>query len=196
MSYLNNIKYRYANFSVAEKIIFFNVIFFIAPYFLNTLLFLFNIPSESYLEWFILSPELNKLIFRPWTIITYSFIHEGFFHLFWNMLLLLYISRIILNLFSSKVLINVYFLGIISGGLIFLCSYSLFPVFKGNFSFMGGSSAGVMSTIRIALHGYGSLKNSIMLRDQLDQTEFYLNAAEIFSNKVFHYFHQESLSNP
>lgn len=147
MSYLNNIKYRYANFSVAEKIIFFNVIFFIVPYFLNTLLFLFNIPSESYLEWFILSPELNKLIFRPWTIITYSFIHEGFFHLFWNMLLLFYISRMILNLFSSKVLINVYFLGIISGGLIFLCSYSLFPVFKGNFSSMGGSSAGVMSAI-------------------------------------------------
>ena len=53
----------------------------------------------------------------------------------------------ILNLFPSSIFINVYILGIIVGGILFLFSYSFFPVFKGDFSSMGGSSAGAMATI-------------------------------------------------
>ena len=147
MTYLNDLKYKYSGFSIAEKIIFLNIIFFLIPYLINTLLFLFNINSKSYIELFLLSPELNNLIIKPWTVVTYSFIHDGFFHLFWNMLLLYYISRIILNLFSSSTFINIYFLGVIIGGIFFLLSYSFFPVFKGDFSSMGGSSAGVMAAI-------------------------------------------------
>ncbi len=147
MSYFNDLKYKYSVFSIAEKIIFINIIFFLIPYFINTLLFLFSVDSKSYLEIFLLSPEFNNLIFKPWTIVTYSFIHDGFFHLFWNMLLLYYISRMILNLFSSSTFINIYFLGVIIGGLFFLLSYSFFPVFKGDFSSMAGSSAGVMAAI-------------------------------------------------
>ena len=147
MSYLNDLKYKYSGFSIAEKIIFLNIILFVIPYFINTLLFLFNLNSKSYIELFLLSPELNDLIIRPWTIITYSFVHNGFFHLFWNMILLYYISRMILNLFSPSTFINVYFLGVIVGGILFLFSYSFFPVFKGDISSMGGSSAGVMAAI-------------------------------------------------
>ena len=147
MSYLNDLKYKYSGFSIAEKIILLNIILFFIPYFINTLLFLFNLNSKSYIEIFLLSPELNDLIIRPWTIITYSFVHNGFFHLFWNMILLYYISRMILNLFSPSTFINVYFLGVIVGGILFLFSYSFFPVFKGDISSMGGSSAGVMAAI-------------------------------------------------
>ena len=147
MSYLNDLKYKYSGFSIAEKIIFLNIILFVIPYFINTLLFLFNLNFKSYIELFLLSPELNDLIIRPWTIITYSFVHNGFFHLFWNMILLYYISRMILNLFSPSTFINVYFLGVIVGGILFLFSYSFFPVFKGDISSMGGSSAGVMAAI-------------------------------------------------
>ena len=147
MTYLNDLKYKYSGFSIAEKIIFLNIIFFLIPYLINTLFFLFNINSKSYIELFLLSPEFNNLIIKPWTVVTYSFIHDGFFHLFWNMLLLYYISRMILNLFSSSTFINIYFLGVIIGGIFFLLSYSFFPVFKGDFSSMGGSSAGVMAAI-------------------------------------------------
>ncbi|MEE3035579.1 MAG: rhomboid family intramembrane serine protease [Bacteroidota bacterium] len=161
MSYFSNLKYRYSGFSIVEKIIFLNIIFFITPYFINTLLFLFDVNSKSYLDLFLLSPELNNFILKPWTIITYGFIHDGFFHLFWNMLLLYYSGRMILNLFPSSIFINVYFLGIIVGGILFLFSYSFFPVFKGDFSSMGGSSAGAMATI-IFICTY-SLDNEIRL---------------------------------
>ena len=46
MSYLNDLKYKYSGFSIAEKIIFLNIILFVLPYFINTLLFLFNLNSK------------------------------------------------------------------------------------------------------------------------------------------------------
>jgi hypothetical protein len=61
------------------------------------------------------------------------------------MVLLFYAGRLLLNLFPDRIFINNYFLGVISGGLIFILSYALFPVFKGTYPPMIGASAGVMA---------------------------------------------------
>lgn len=145
MSFSDDLRYRFANFSIAEKIIFANVIFFVLPKLLNVIFFLFNIPIDGYTNWFQLSPNIGTFMTRPWTLITYSFIHSGFFHLLWNMVLLFYAGRMLLNLFPDRILINNYFLGVISGGLIFIGSYALFPVFSGAYPPMVGASAGVMA---------------------------------------------------
>ena len=145
MSFMNNLKYRFATFSIAEKIILINVSCYVLPMLLNVFFFLFNIPSSAYIEWVQLSPNLETFVTRPWTLLTYSFIHNGFFHLLWNMVLLFYAGRLLLNLFPNRILINNYFLGVISGGLIFIGSYALFPVFSGTYPPMIGASAGVMA---------------------------------------------------
>ena len=145
MSFFNNLKYRFATFSIAEKIILINVVCYLLPKLLNVLFFLFNIPSSAYMNWLQLSPNLGTFITRPWTLLTYSFIHSGFFHLLWNMVLLFYAGRLLLNLFPDRIFINNYFLGVISGGLIFIGSYALFPVFAGTYPPMIGASAGVMA---------------------------------------------------
>ena len=145
MSFSDDLRFRFANFSIAEKIIFANVIFFVLPKLLNVIFFLFNIPIDGYTNWFQLSPNIGTFMTRPWTLITYSFIHSGFFHLLWNMVLLFYAGRMLLNLFPDRILINNYFLGVISGGLIFIGSYALFPVFSGAYPPMVGASAGVMA---------------------------------------------------
>ena len=145
MNLWDNLRYRIATFSIAEKIILINVLCFVLPMLLNTIFFLLKIPSGVYMNWLQLSPKFDTFITRPWTLISYSFIHSGFFHLLWNMLLLFYSGRLLLNLFSDKIFINNYFLGVIAGGIIFVLSYSLFPVFKGTYPPMIGASAGVMS---------------------------------------------------
>tara|TARA_A200000113_G_scaffold202519_1_gene197004 strand:- start:206 stop:814 length:609 start_codon:yes stop_codon:yes gene_type:complete len=61
------------------------------------------------------------------------------------MLLLFYSGRLLLNLFPNRIFINNYFLGVITGGLVFILSYALFPVFKGTYPPMIGASAGVMA---------------------------------------------------
>ena len=147
MNFREKLFYRFQQFSVAEKLIVFNVIFFVLPFLINTFLFLFKIPIDSYTVWFELSSSFSDIVFKPWTLITYSFLHSGFFHLFFNMYIFLFTSRLFLNLFKSNSLLNVYFLGVIFGGLLFLFSYNFFPVFENSKPYMIGSSAGVMSLL-------------------------------------------------
>ena len=139
--------YRFKQLNVAEKLRAINVIFFVLPLLINTFLFLFKIPIDSYTVWFELSSSFVDLLFKPWTLISYSFLHSGFFHLFFNMYLFLFASRLFLNLFRTKTLLNVYFLGVIIGGLLFLLSYNFFPAFENSKPYMIGSSAGVMSLL-------------------------------------------------
>ena len=145
MSFWYNLKARFSTFSIAEKVILINVICFLIPMLISTLFFLLKIPSGIYMKWFQLSPNFEIFITRPWTLISYSFFHNSFFHLLWNMLLLYYSSSLLLNLFQDRIFINNYFLGVLSGGIIFMLSYSLFPVFKGSYPPMIGASAGVMA---------------------------------------------------
>ena len=63
------------------------------------------------------------------------------------MYIFLFTSRLFLNLFKSNSLINIYFLGVVFGGLLFLSSYNFFPAFENSKPYMIGSSAGVMSLL-------------------------------------------------
>ena len=145
MNFQDQLRYRLQQLNEAEKLILINVICFVLPLFLKTLFYLFNIPSNVMIGWFELSAEWSDLLFKPWTIFTYSFMHSGFFHLFWNMYLLYFASRLFLNLFSPRTFFNVYFLGVLLGGLTFMLSYSVFPAFQYASPIMVGASAGVMA---------------------------------------------------
>ena len=144
MALKDQIRSRVQQMNSAEKLILLNIICFIFPLFLKTLFFLFAIPYGTFISFFELSSDWRTLFFRPWSIVTYSFIHSGFFHLFWNMYLLYFSSRLFLNLFSVKIFLNVYFLAVVVGAFTFLFSYTLFPAFQNAAPSMIGASAGVM----------------------------------------------------
>ncbi|NER10826.1 Membrane associated serine protease, rhomboid family [Muriicola jejuensis] len=138
------LRYQYARLNIAEKLIVINVAVFI----LNALLpFLLGLGKNAISQWFELPVDLMAFLFQPWSIVSYSFFHADFFHLFWNMLLLYFSARIFLNLFSARTLVNVYFLGVILGGLLFVLSYNVFPVFLGSNSAIIGASAGVTAVL-------------------------------------------------
>lgn len=145
MNFKDQIQYRLQRLNSAEKLILVNVISFVLPLFLKTLFFLLAIPFSAFIGLFELSSSWSVLLFQPWTLVSYSFIHSGFFHLFWNMYLLFFASRLFLNLLPSRTFFNVYFLGVIAGGLTFLLSYSFFPAFQNSTPIMVGASAGVMA---------------------------------------------------
>ncbi|MGC6479519.1 MAG: rhomboid family intramembrane serine protease [Flavobacteriaceae bacterium] len=147
MSFLDDLRYRYNLFNAAERLISLIVVCFILPFILDTLLFLMDLPRGTFVSWFELRPEWWSLLYRPWTFITYSFFHAGFFHLFWNMLLLYYMGQFLLNLFKPSMFYNVYFLGVLAGGLLFLLSYRLFPAFSLQTPPLIGASAGVMAVL-------------------------------------------------
>jgi membrane associated rhomboid family serine protease len=145
MTFKDQLNIRIKQLNSAEKLILINVVCFILPLLIKTVLFLFNISSTNFINWFELSASWTGLPLKPWSIVTYSFLHSGFFHLFWNMYLLFFSSKLFLNLFTSNTFFSVYFLGVIVGGITFILSYTFFPVFQNSSPVMIGASAGVMA---------------------------------------------------
>lgn len=138
------LRYQYARLSIAEKLIAINV----AIYILNYLVpFLFKLHPDVIEQWFWLPKGFLDFFSQPWSIVTYSFFHSGIWHIFMNMLLLYYTSGILLNLFDPKRFLNVYFLGVIAGGLAYILSYNIFPAFLESSPTLIGASAGVMSVL-------------------------------------------------
>tara|TARA_R110000868_G_scaffold14075_15_gene65801 strand:- start:232 stop:1098 length:867 start_codon:yes stop_codon:yes gene_type:complete len=139
-----DIKYQFSRLNIAEKIIAFNVLIFIVTR-LTAALFGYNL--NTMISWFELPENLNAFIQQPWSIVTYSFLHGDFGHLFWNMLMLYFTGRIFMNLYGERKFINVYFIGLIFGGLIFLASYNLFPALLNHNNALIGASAGVAAVL-------------------------------------------------
>ncbi len=145
--FMKDIRYRTARSTVLEKMIALNVVLFILPAVIAGILSLFNKDIEYFFQWVQLYPDVGELIFRPWTLLTYGFFHSGLMHILLNMLVLYFSGRIFLNLFDGKRFLNVYLLGILTGGLLFLLSYNVFPAFQGKFAPLVGASAGVYAIL-------------------------------------------------
>ena len=136
-----SLAYHWKTQNIAIKLIVVNVLVFLLIY-LGT--FLFDTDAGNFMRWFLLPEGVMDFIVQPWSFITYSFIHFDFFHLLFNMIWLHFFSRFVLNIFSPKRYLTVYLLGAIAGGLMFVLSYNLFPVFdKGIPSVLLGASASV-----------------------------------------------------
>ncbi len=132
------LRYQYARLSVSEKLIAINIVVFIAIGLLGNVVF----PALE--GWFVLPGDFMEFLSQPWSIITYAFLHSGILHLLWNMYVLYVTGRILLNLFDGRRFLNVYFLGVILGGMFYMLTDSLFSTGGG---VLLGASAGVMAVL-------------------------------------------------
>ncbi|WP_318311324.1 rhomboid family intramembrane serine protease [Flagellimonas crocea] len=135
------IQYQIARLNVAEKLIAINVLIFLLDGLSGALL------GYSFSQWFHLPKDFVEFLGQPWSLVTYSFFHAGLGHIFWNMIVLYFASRIFLNLFDAQRFINVYFLGLMLGGLVFLLSYNVFPTLVNSNAALIGASAGVNAVL-------------------------------------------------
>ena len=95
-----------------------------------------------------LPKRFSDFIVKPWSLVTYGFVHYGFFHILFNLLVLYFVSRTMVNVFSTKLSLNIYFLGIIIGGLSYLLVYNIVPQLSSiGVGSLVGASAGVRALL-------------------------------------------------
>ena len=146
MTSLNqDIQDKLKRLNVFEKIILINVVIFILGWLITKFQ---HLPNEESLSWLELPKNFSEFITKPWSIITYAFTHYGFFHLLFNVLVLYFVSRTMVNLFSTKISLNIYFLGILVGGSSFLLVYNVLPQ---SYSIHVGSLVGASAGVRALL---------------------------------------------
>ncbi len=138
LNIINDIKHAYRTATVVEKIIYINVFLF-----LITVLF-----TKFIIQWFALPSNFDSFLNKPWTLITYAFIHKDIFHVLSNLLVLFYIGNLFLTFHTKKQFLNFYFLGGIFGAIIFL-AYYYFIDNTGALPLAGASAA--VTTIFIAI---------------------------------------------
>lgn len=141
MTSLNyDIKDKLQRLNVFEKLIVVNFALFIVG------LLLKNIFHFGF-GWFELPSDFNDFIVKPWSILSYAFLHYDFWHFLFNMVWLYFIGGMFSNMFNIKMGLNVYFLGAIFGGLLFLLGYNLFPDTFVNKTRLVGASAAIRALL-------------------------------------------------
>ena len=86
-----------------------------------------------------LASEISTAIKKPWTLLTHMFLHKGFWHILWNMLLLLWFGRIVGDLIGDKKILPLYLYGGLFGALIYMLAI--------NNGLAQGASAAVMAVV-------------------------------------------------
>jgi membrane associated rhomboid family serine protease len=152
MSIINDLKARYHNGNIVEKLIYINI----AVFFLTFIFQLFQNSTNQIswlVEWFSLDDDFSSMLKKPWSIISYGFLHADFIHILMNLMVLHFIGNLFIQYFTQKQLLQFYLLGTFFGGLLYLFSQNYFPLFEGKSSLLVGASAGI-SAILVGITTY------------------------------------------
>lgn len=150
---MNHMLQKFRTAGIVEQLISLNILFFLLTYVINTLGYLFNTNGNLMIEWFSMPANLSQFTQRPWSLLSYGFLHGGFLHILSNMLILHYIGRLFVSYLGPKKLLHFYLYGTVFGGVLFAFSYHFFPVFKNWNDNLVGASSGIMAIfVGIATH--------------------------------------------
>jgi len=157
MNIVDEIKSTFKSGSLLIRLIYINLGVFLLVKVTEILFFFFNRSGawDIFFNWMAVPVDLSKLILRPWTLITYNFLHLEFLHILFNLLWLFSFGRLFLYYLDSKKLLSTYMLGGLSGGLLYIIVFNLFPLFEPvrEISVALGASASVMAIV-VAISTY------------------------------------------
>ena len=149
MNVWENIKLTFKQGSGEIKLIYVNVAVFLVYHIVLIAFQLFNLPTPLLNSYLAVPADLTRLLYRFWTLVTYMFLHEGFFHLFFNMLCLYWFGKIFLSVYSERHLIGLYLVGGLLAAFFYVGAYNIFPYYadlRPN-SVLLGASGSIMALI-------------------------------------------------
>ncbi len=102
---------------------------------------------DDILHFFSISSNWLYLLTHPWGIVTSMFLHEGFFHILFNMLFLYWFGRIVGDFLGDHRILPLYLMAGLFGNAIFFISANLLPYVGPAGAFALGASGAVMGIV-------------------------------------------------
>ena len=177
-----DIKMKYKQGNAIIKLIMVNVAVDLLVRLAGVFALLFNLENLfSFSDWFWFPSDLLKIPFRFWTIFTYMFLHNGFMHILFNMLVLYWFGKKLNDLLPQNKIFPIYILGGIAGALFFALGYNIFPGFYHNSGNLVGASASVMAIVlaTATLNPKGTLNLFIIGRVQLQYVALFFVVTDL-----------------
>ena len=135
------------------NLLYLNIAVFVLINLLKVLMYLFQNTID--ISFLCVSSNINILITKPWTLITYMFVHEDLFHIIVNLFWLYFSGKIFINYLSPNKLFSTYLMGGIIGAILYIIAFNVFPVFdtiKSESIAMGASASVLAILIASATH--------------------------------------------
>lgn len=150
-SIIEEIKSTFRSGNTVTKLITINGLIFV--FFILFEAFSFNYQTKQnstlfttiFYDFLAIPGSAGELLYKPWTLISYMFLHGGFMHFLFNMLWLYWFGRITGDLLGDRRILPLYILGGLAGAVVFVFLYS--AILSGNVSPMIGASAAVMAVV-------------------------------------------------
>ncbi len=151
MSFVSDVKRSFQEGSMLTKLIFVNLGVFVVVKLLMVIFTLCAIPTD-WLYWLTMTSNVSAWLHKPWTVLTYMFLHVDFVHILFNVLTLYWFGQIFLMFYSQRDLVGVYLIGGLSGAAFYALIFNVFPYFNGfvEWSQLLGASASVMAIVLAA----------------------------------------------
>ncbi len=156
-SIIDDLKMQYKFGGMTQRLIYWNIVCFLISYVFFGLLRLVDIDVD-FLQYVSLSSNPEDLLWKPWSMISYSFFHSDFFHIFFNLIILNFSGQLFLTFFNQKQLLGLYVLSAVFAGLVFVSSFYLMNIIAP----IVGASAAIMA-ILVAVTTYSPLMNVRLL---------------------------------
>lgn len=161
----NNLSSIFRNGNSVVRLIYVNGAVYVVLQLVFILLMLFKQSNEMLVSWLALPAEPAELLARPWTIITYMFLHEQFFHILFNMIALFWFGKIFLYEYSERQLVGLYVMGGLAGAVLYIAFYNVFPLFLEvkDQSLLLGASGAIMALIAASAMRFPNMELRFLL---------------------------------
>ena len=148
---LSDIRLSFGSATALYRIMIINIAVFLVIMLVRTIFFLFQLPTD-FISLVVLKlslpAEFGSIILQPWSFVTYMFLHQDFFHILFNMLVLYWMGKLFTEYLGNDKLWATYILGGLAGAALYIIAYSLFPVFDSSSgTHLMGASAGVIAVL-------------------------------------------------
>lgn len=155
MEIIDEIKLSFKNGTYLTKLIYINIAIWVIVRLVFVGYKLSGSDGSLMLSWLALPASFELFISRPWTILTYMFLHFDFLHVLFNVLWLRWFGKIFLEYHNQQKLLSLYLVGGFSGGLAYMLAYNLIPVFQNSVTMvqlLGASASVIAIVIAIAVY--------------------------------------------
>lgn len=148
---LSEIRLSFGNATALYRLMAVNVAVFLIIMIVRTIFFLFQYQS-GFMSLLVLKLSLpanmSSIITQPWAFVTYMFLHQEFFHILFNMLVLFWLGKLFTEYLGNDKLWATYLLGGLSGAVLYVIAYNLFPALVASSGTrLMGASAGVIAVM-------------------------------------------------
>ena len=145
--FIDNIRGRFAAATVPVRFVMVNVAVFVIVRVVALVCLLFAVDATPAIELLEMPSNPVKFVHQPWSVISYMFLHYDVMHILFNMLWLYWFGAMFHQIFGTRRVVGLYFLGGLGGAQLYMLAYNVLPLFSSTEGLLLGASASVLAIV-------------------------------------------------